>query len=116
MKNKAHLLALARLAYKATMPRPTSLRALRALGWVTGTEVTPAGREALQQGASEALNLSAMALGNHNAAAERGSHTVAARELQKSQRYLDLVNILERKGASEDYAGADDADEHDAGA
>jgi hypothetical protein len=114
MKNKPRLIALAQLVYKAATPRPASLKALRALGWVSGTEATPEGRAALQKGASEALNLSAMALGNYNAATERGSDNVAARELEKSQRYLDLANTLEAKGAREDLAGADDVLEDDA--
>lgn len=114
MKNKPRLVALAQLVHKAATPRPASLRALQALGWVSGTEVTPQGRQALQKGVSDALNLSAMALGNYNAAVARGSDNVAARELEKSQRYLDLANTLEAKGAREDLAGDADADEHDA--
>ncbi len=94
MTNVAALRALAKLA-SGEDTRASTLRRLRALGWIEGASVTVLGRQALKAGGVEALAESATSLGNYNVSREHGREAAAERHLRRSQTYLDLANLLE---------------------
>lgn len=97
----APLIALAQVVFGPDQPKALRLRQLLALQWLSRTEggvvATPAGHEALRLAAVEAEALGSEALGDYNASRERGRHDIAERHLARSQKYLDLANVLRGK-------------------
>jgi len=93
MRNEPLLRNLASLAQGVSKP-PRVRAQLEKLGWFSGLEVTPAGREALRQGAVAAEARASSALGDSNACREKCRFEAAERHLERSQHYLDLANVL----------------------